>query len=489
MQRLVQARKPTGAIGASLLATLVAFLVLAPLASAGTVPSVSAVSPAHGPAGGDTAVVITGTGFTGASEVRFGSRVATSFKVESETQIAAVSPPWGSGNAIAEVTVTTPAGKSPLSTSDSFIYEPAVTKVEPNGGSSGQEAMILGSALSGHYENGASEATPFVKAVRFGARAAQVVSGSEKETSVAALVPSGNVSGSVDVTVETLAGTSALGPEDEYTYTPQPQFLANFVTLSSAHHPVLAFGSLTLETVVGAVTCEDMLQGSVWNQNGHGEGAIEGFSASQCRDPNNELCGLPLPERCSVFVTAEMPPEEELRQAETCAEEQQRLSECPNSAEREDKSLIWRERRRVASVPWKLQLAWIPLEEETVSGARLGGRGQDCYPKEEAVVEGVQTEHPASFEKVPSECVKLDVIVPQDALEAIYYGRLETELRNGAANGLNPSRLVFFPELTAIDGLGRLQLSGAAAGSAPEGEFSGKLKLVGAGSQELVIAR
>jgi hypothetical protein len=38
-------------------------------------------------------VVITGTNFTGATAVRFGAVPATSFTVESATQITAISPP------------------------------------------------------------------------------------------------------------------------------------------------------------------------------------------------------------------------------------------------------------------------------------------------------------------------------------------------------------------------------------------------------------
>jgi IPT/TIG domain len=78
-------------------------------------------------AGVETSVTITGTNFTGASAVKFGSTNATSFKVESERSITAVAPP---GTGTVDVTVTAPAGTTSTSTADRFTYEPATIRVE-----------------------------------------------------------------------------------------------------------------------------------------------------------------------------------------------------------------------------------------------------------------------------------------------------------------------------------------------------------------------
>jgi hypothetical protein len=67
-------------------------MALAGPALAAEPPTVTAVEPNHGPARGETAVVITGTHFTGATAVKFGSTNATSFLVTSETSINAFSP-------------------------------------------------------------------------------------------------------------------------------------------------------------------------------------------------------------------------------------------------------------------------------------------------------------------------------------------------------------------------------------------------------------
>jgi hypothetical protein len=78
-------------------------------------------------------VTITGTGFTGATEVVFGSVPATSFSVLSNTEITAVSP----AQAIAEhnIYVTNPTGTSPQTAADESTYLLAkVTGVSPSSG-------------------------------------------------------------------------------------------------------------------------------------------------------------------------------------------------------------------------------------------------------------------------------------------------------------------------------------------------------------------
>ena len=82
--------------------------------------AVTGVSPANGPAAGGTSVTITGTGFTGATDVRFGEAAAQPFTVDSSgTQITATSPP---STGTVDITVTTPAGTTATSSADQFTY-------------------------------------------------------------------------------------------------------------------------------------------------------------------------------------------------------------------------------------------------------------------------------------------------------------------------------------------------------------------------------
>jgi hypothetical protein len=161
-------------------------------------------------------VTITGTNFTGATAVRFGSTSAASFAVNSETSITAVSPPWTSSNGAAEVTVTTPEGTSKHAIGDTFFYEPTVTKVEPNSGpeAGGTSVNISGIAVFAQPENGAGES---ILVVKFGSTQASSAVRSETVTAVA---PPGT--GTVDVTVTTGGGTSPTSSADHFTYLEPP---------------------------------------------------------------------------------------------------------------------------------------------------------------------------------------------------------------------------------------------------------------------------
>jgi hypothetical protein len=90
--------------------------------AAAAAPVLSAISPNGGPAAGGTTVTITGSGFTGASSVTFGTVPAQSFTVGSSTEITAVSP---AGSGTVDVRVTTPGGTSASSAADQFTYAPS----------------------------------------------------------------------------------------------------------------------------------------------------------------------------------------------------------------------------------------------------------------------------------------------------------------------------------------------------------------------------
>ncbi len=69
------------------------------------IPQLKSFSPTSGPVG--TQVTITGTGFTGASKVTFGGVKATTYTVDSGTQITAIVPP---GAVTGKIAVTTTGG-------------------------------------------------------------------------------------------------------------------------------------------------------------------------------------------------------------------------------------------------------------------------------------------------------------------------------------------------------------------------------------------
>ncbi|WP_338933129.1 PxKF domain-containing protein [Streptomyces netropsis] len=91
------------------------------VSSASTAPTVTGISPDSGPTTGGTSVTITGTGFTGATAVDFGTTPATSLTVNSDTSITTTAPASSSIGAV-DVTVTTPNGTSVTTSADQYAY-------------------------------------------------------------------------------------------------------------------------------------------------------------------------------------------------------------------------------------------------------------------------------------------------------------------------------------------------------------------------------
>ena len=83
-------------------------------------PIVTNIFPTSGPTIGGTSVTITGSGFTGATAVDFGSNAATGVMVTSDTSITATSPAGAAGTV--GVTVSTPGGTSTPSGASGFTY-------------------------------------------------------------------------------------------------------------------------------------------------------------------------------------------------------------------------------------------------------------------------------------------------------------------------------------------------------------------------------
>jgi IPT/TIG domain/Regulator of chromosome condensation (RCC1) repeat len=165
-------------------------------------PQVLSMQPSEGPARGGTPVTITGSGSIGTTEVTFGSSPAASFKVVSEFEITAVTPP---GSGAVEVTVAGPAGSSHSRPSEVFRNGPTVTSVEPSSGppSGGAAVVIRGTNFNE------------VTGVTFGATAATSFEVSS-ENEITAVSPPG--SGTVEVSVTTAGGPSPSSASDQFSY-------------------------------------------------------------------------------------------------------------------------------------------------------------------------------------------------------------------------------------------------------------------------------
>lgn len=174
-------------------------------------PTTAAVSPSTGPSAGGNTVNITGSGFTYATSVAFGTNTA-SFTVLSNTSINAIVPAGPPGGGDVTVIVSGPGGSSPSGPTYTYVAPatPTITSLTPSSGplAGGGTITVQGTNLNS------------ATAILFGTIPAPFFT-VLSPTAINVTVPPGLAAGSVPATVTTLSGTS---PGFAYTYlaTPSP---------------------------------------------------------------------------------------------------------------------------------------------------------------------------------------------------------------------------------------------------------------------------
>jgi len=164
-------------------------------------PTIAGLSPPSGVIG--SSVTITGTNLTGASAVSFHGTEASSYTVESTTQIAATVP---AGATTGPISVTTAGGTATSSENFTVVPSPpTITGFSPPSGLIGSRVVIRGTNLTG------------ASAVSFnGTQASSYLV--EAPTQIVATVPAGATTGAISVTT---AGGTATSSED-FTVKPPP---------------------------------------------------------------------------------------------------------------------------------------------------------------------------------------------------------------------------------------------------------------------------
>ncbi len=197
------------------------------------VPTISSISPDEGNESGGTEVIITGTGFSGAgyttTSVTFGGIAATSFVVDTPSQITAFTPPHLPGQV--NVAVGTPGGTATRTNGYLFLPGPTILSVSPEAGAlgGGTSVVITG---SGYQDYGIS-----VDAVEFGGVPATSYT-VDSDTQITAIAPAGT--GRVDIYVETSVNGVTL--PGGFEYIPAPVF----TSVAPDHGPSAGGQSITI---------------------------------------------------------------------------------------------------------------------------------------------------------------------------------------------------------------------------------------------------
>jgi hypothetical protein len=160
-------------------------------------PTASGVTPTAGPTAGGTSVTITGTNFTGVTNVTFDGMDAIRFTAASDTQIIVTTPAHGAGSV--DVVVTTPGGGTTLTGAFTFVAAPTIAGITPATGSTDADEPTQVTLTGTGFQAGAT--------VAFGGAAATGVTVVDS-TTLTALAPA-HAAGTVDVVVRNPDGQSA----------------------------------------------------------------------------------------------------------------------------------------------------------------------------------------------------------------------------------------------------------------------------------------
>jgi outer membrane protein assembly factor BamB len=152
------------------------------------VPTITGFSPTSGHVG-DT-VTITGTSFTGASQVSFNGVAATTFTVDSDTQISAVVP---TGATTGPISVTAPGGTATSNSSFTVLEDPIVD-TQPTAKAVGDPVIVTGSHFTG------------ATSVTFNGVAASFTV--DSDTQITTAVPDGALTGPLVVTTDAGSGSA-----------------------------------------------------------------------------------------------------------------------------------------------------------------------------------------------------------------------------------------------------------------------------------------
>ncbi len=243
------------------------------------VPRVTSVSVSQGPSSGGTSVTITGTGFTGATQVSFGTTPAANFTVAGDTSVVAVSPAAPAGTV--DVTVTGPGGTDTTAPLDQFTFvaAPTVSGLSPSSGALNTTPPVT---ITGTGFTGASEVT-------FGDQPAGFTV--DSDTQITATVPVGEAVDTVGVRVTTVGGTSAPGPAAVYSYAPVSVCgtgcaFTSPAAVSAASEEYFAFTVTTTGGVTPVLTATGRLPvGVTFVDNGDGSATLSGTPAPRGKKP------------------------------------------------------------------------------------------------------------------------------------------------------------------------------------------------------------
>jgi Autotransporter beta-domain/Cadherin-like beta sandwich domain/IPT/TIG domain len=215
-------------------------------------PTITSLATTSGPAAGGTSVVITGTNFTGATAVSFGGTAATSYAVNSSTQITATTAAHAAGPT--DVVVTTANGTA--TSAGAYTYVAAPTISTPLGTTSGPATGGTSVVITGTNFTGAT-------AVSFGGTAATSYA-VNSPTQITATTAA-HAAGATAVAVTTAGGTATSAAA--FTYLASTATLQNLSLSTGTLSPTFASGTTSYTASVSNATTSITVTPTVTDSN------------------------------------------------------------------------------------------------------------------------------------------------------------------------------------------------------------------------------
>jgi hypothetical protein len=277
-----------------------------------------------------------------------------------------------------------------------------------------------------------------------------------------------------------------------------PEYLHQGKLATTERLPVLIYGPIELRSpeeseggVGEALECEAIGLGTVYNateperhpfvlnaygsilawwSSGHAPTPEHREASSDCRLVHH---GTSLGTEKAAWVTAEPPLKEPKVEALVC--KRHLVHGCLGQpSELETEILISEVKREPLTLPWEVEV----INSEGLPHSRIG------VPDPEERAKG----HPSCEEflstevRTPGGCMKLQILVPELAIDDSFEGNVTPEDQNGVKNGLSPS--VWF-----FEGKGREPCLHLALNTEKCLYLRGDVKILGFNNQELITVR